>query len=45
MAEKKVATFEKKVGRRGVRPTSPNSAFEPAHIVLILFAILLSFRW
>ncbi|KAL3627301.1 hypothetical protein CASFOL_028664 [Castilleja foliolosa] len=40
LAEKKVAKFEKNITRRGVGPISSNNTFEPAHIVLILFAVL-----
>ncbi|GFP80484.1 hypothetical protein PHJA_000191800, partial [Phtheirospermum japonicum] len=40
LAEKKVAKFEKNITRRGVGPISANKGFEPAHIVLILFAVL-----
>ncbi|KAL6520470.1 hypothetical protein OROHE_017058 [Orobanche hederae] len=40
LAEKKVAKFEKNITRRGVGAVSSNKGFEPAHIVLILFAVL-----
>ncbi|KAL6567555.1 hypothetical protein OROGR_001223 [Orobanche gracilis] len=40
LAEKKVAKFEKNITRRGVGAVSSNKEFEPAHIVLILFAVL-----
>ncbi|KAG6416437.1 hypothetical protein SASPL_123867 [Salvia splendens] len=41
LAEKKVAKFEKNISRRGVGPISSNkTALEPAHVVLILFAVL-----
>ncbi|KAL8033000.1 hypothetical protein ABFX02_13G134500 [Erythranthe guttata] len=40
LAEKKVAKFEKNVTRRGLGSASSKKGFEPAHIVLILFAVL-----
>ncbi|KAL0443038.1 UNVERIFIED_CONTAM: hypothetical protein Slati_2026500 [Sesamum latifolium] len=41
LAGKKVAKFEKNITRRGAGPlSSKKPSFEPAHIVLILFAVL-----
>lgn len=35
-----MAKFEKNISRRGVGPPSSKHPFEPAHVVLILFAVL-----
>lgn len=35
-----MAKFEKNISRRGVGPLSSKTPFEPAHVVLILFAVL-----
>ncbi|KAK6149646.1 hypothetical protein DH2020_017171 [Rehmannia glutinosa] len=40
LAEKKVAKFEKNITKRGIGSVSSKKEFEPAHIVLILFAVL-----
>ncbi|PIN02283.1 putative membrane protein [Handroanthus impetiginosus] len=40
LAEKKVAKFEKNITRRGAGSVSSKKGFEPAHVVLILFAVL-----
>ncbi|CAA0818001.1 Ribosome associated membrane protein RAMP4 [Striga hermonthica] len=41
LSEKKVAKFEKNITRRGTGASgSSKNGFEPAHIVLILFAVL-----
>lgn len=40
LSERKIAKFEKNITRRGL-PFSSKKAFEPAHIVLVLFAVLI----
>ncbi|CAA2962594.1 stress-associated endoplasmic reticulum 2-like [Olea europaea subsp. europaea] len=41
LAEKKTAKFEKNITRRGLIPqSSKKEEWEPAHIVLVLFAVL-----